>query len=72
MYQPILGINNILKVVAYWNIGIITGDTLLLIGALSPAIIIGGLAGNELNKRIPQDLFRLIVLVLIFCIGMRI
>ncbi len=67
-----LGINNVLKVIAYWNIGIITGDTLLLIGALSPAIIIGGLAGNELNKRIPQDLFRLIVLALIFCIGMRI
>ncbi len=67
-----LGINNIFKVIAYWNIEIITAQTLLLVAALSPAIIVGGMAGNALNKRIPQELFRLIVLVLIFCIGLRI
>lgn len=62
---------NLLKIAAYLNIGIITSQTALLVGALSPAIIVGGMAGNKLNKKIPQELFRMIVLVLIFFIGFR-
>ena len=62
---------NLLKLAAYLNIGIITSQTMLLVGALSPAIILGGMAGNILNKKIPLELFRLIVLVLIFFIGFR-
>jgi len=64
-------IMNIFKLVAYSSIGIISYQTMLLVGALSPAIILGGYAGNALNKKIPQELFRLIVLLLIFFIGIR-
>lgn len=64
-------IMNIFKLIAYSNIGIISYQTMLLVGALSPAIILGGYAGNALNKKIPQELFRLIVLLLIFVIGIR-
>lgn len=62
---------NLFKLATYSTIGIITAKTLLLVGALSPAIILGGMAGNVLNRKIPQDLFRLIVLILIFFIGVR-
>ena len=62
---------NLFKLVAYFNIGIITSQTMLLVGALAPVIILGGMAGNVLNKKIPPELFRLIVLVLIFFIGIR-
>ncbi len=64
-------IMNIFKSVAYTSIGIISFQTMLLVGMLSPAIILGGYAGNALNKKIPQELFRLIVLLLIFFIGIR-
>lgn len=64
-------IMNIFKLIAYSKIGIISYQTLLLVCILSPAIILGGYAGNALNKKIPQELFRLIVLVLIFFIGIR-
>ncbi len=62
---------NLLKVGAYLNIGIINSRTMLLVAALSPVIILGGVAGNILNKKIPQELFRFIVLLLIFFIGLR-
>ena len=62
---------NIFKLIAYFNIGIFTSQTMLLVCVLSPAIILGGYAGNMLNKKIPQELFRLIVLILIFLIGIR-
>ncbi len=64
-------IMNIFKLIAYSNIGIISYQSMLLVCALSPAIILGGYAGNALNKKIPQELFRLIVLLLIFFIGIR-
>lgn len=62
---------NCIKLFAYFQIGIISSSTLVLVAALSPVIIIGGYIGNILNKRIPQERFRLIVLVLIFFIGLR-
>lgn len=62
---------NLFKIFAYSKIGIITDQVLVLVLALSPVIIIGGLLGNFLNKKVPQELFRLIILTLIFLIGMR-
>jgi len=64
-------IMNIFKLIAYSRIGIISYQTILLVCALSPAIIIGGYSGNILNKKIPQELFRLIILLLILLIGLR-
>jgi len=62
---------NLFKIIAYSKIGIITSQVLVLVLALSPVIIIGGLLGNILNKKVPQDLFRFIILLLIFLIGLR-
>jgi len=41
------------------------------VAAMSPIIIFGGWFGNFLNKRFSQDLFRVIVLMIIFLIGMK-
>lgn len=62
---------NLFKIFAYSKIGIITDQVLVLVLVLSPVIIVGGLLGNLLNKKVPQELFRLIILALIFVIGLR-
>jgi uncharacterized membrane protein YfcA len=62
---------NFLKLGAYLEIGIITSGTALLVAAMSPVIILGGWFGNFLNRRFPQDIFRAIVLIVIFLIGTR-
>ena len=62
---------NLFKLFAYLNIGIITTKTLVLVAAVSPVIVLGGYIGNMLNKKIPHELFKLIILVLIFMIGFR-
>ena len=62
---------NLFKIFAYAGIGVITSQILLIVLALSPIIIAGGVLGNALNKRVSQELFRLIVLTLIFLIGFR-
>lgn len=62
---------NTSKMVTYVGIGILSASTMLLVLALAPLIVIGGLTGNALNKRIPQETFRTIVLVIIFLIGVR-
>lgn len=62
---------NTSKMVSYVGIGILSASTMLLVLALAPLIVVGGLTGNALNKRIPQETFRAIVLVIIFLIGVR-
>jgi len=62
---------NFLKLGAYLEIGIISSGIALWVTAMSPVIILGGWFGNFLNKRFSQDLFRAIVLIIIFLIGMR-
>ncbi|MCG8687450.1 MAG: sulfite exporter TauE/SafE family protein [Desulfobacterales bacterium] len=62
---------NIAKLTAYANIGIISYQTIILVCALSPAIILGGYMGNAMNKKIPQELFRMAILVFILLIGVR-
>lgn len=62
---------NLLKIFAYAKIDIINMQVMIIVALLSPVIIFGGVIGNFLNKKLSQELFRLIVLVLIFIIGMR-
>lgn len=62
---------NLLKLITYLKIGILTPEIALLVAAISPMIIFGGLFGNSLNKRISQKLFRVIVLAVILIIGVR-
>lgn len=65
-------LTNLFKIGAYMKIEIITSQVMLLVAALSPVIILGGFVGNYLNKRIPQEMFRLMILLIIFFIGLRI
>jgi len=68
---PFFAVLNFLKLGAYLEIGIISSGTALLVAAMSPVIILGGWFGNFLNRRFSQDLFRVIVLVIIFLIGTK-
>lgn len=62
---------NLFKVIAYAKIDIINMQVLIVVAMLSPVIIFGGVIGNVLNKKFSQELFRFIVLILIFIIGLR-
>jgi len=62
---------NLLKMLTYVGIGILTAEVVLLVLATSPLIISGGIIGNALNKRIDQEQFRSIVLLAILVIGIK-
>lgn len=62
---------NLLKVLAYLRIDILDTEILVLAAILSPLIILGGLIGNALNKRVSQKTFRAVVLALILLIGIN-
>jgi hypothetical protein len=62
---------NFLKMVSYLNIGILTFEIILLVAAAAPLIILGGVLGNALNKKFSQEVFRAIVFLFIFIVGIR-
>ncbi|MBN2126213.1 MAG: sulfite exporter TauE/SafE family protein [Deltaproteobacteria bacterium] len=62
---------NLLKLLTYLKIGILTADTVLFVLILSPVIVLGGFLGHVLNKRFSQESFKRIVLSLILLIGVR-
>jgi len=62
---------NIMKLLTYLQIGILTSDVAVWVGVMSPLIICGGFFGNYLNKRVSQEIFRMVVLVIILVIGAR-
>jgi uncharacterized protein len=64
-------IMNFLKMISYLRIGILTAEILLLVAGISPLVILGGVLGNALNKRVSQELFRKIVLAIILITGIR-
>lgn len=57
---------DVVKLVAYLNIGILSAHSCLIILAMAPVIILGGNLGNFLNQKIRTEVFRKIVLVLVF------
>lgn len=63
---------NIMKMLTYFKIGILTSDVALWVGGMSPLIICGGFLGNYMNQRVSQETFRTVVLVIIFVLGLRI
>ena len=62
---------NLLKVLAYLRIDILNTEIVVLATILSPLMILGGLLGNALNKRVSQKTFRAVVLGLILLIGIN-
>lgn len=63
-------ITNLLKTVSYLFIGILNTDGLFTVLVSIPFIIVGGLAGNYLNKRMPLQIFRCVVLLIIAVMGL--
>lgn len=65
-------VTNLMKMLTYFKIGILTSDVAIWVGFMSPLIICGGLFGNSLNKRVSQSTFRTVVLSIILVIGARV
>ncbi|WP_290596395.1 MULTISPECIES: sulfite exporter TauE/SafE family protein [unclassified Archaeoglobus] len=64
-------ITNVAKTVGYVRIGILTVDLVLMVFVLSPLIVLGSLLGNHLNKKLSQEMFRTLVLVIILITGVK-
>ncbi len=62
-------LTNVIKISAYIQIGILDMEPALIVLALFPIILLSGLLGNFLNKRICPQLFRKVVLVIILAAG---
>jgi uncharacterized membrane protein YfcA len=63
---------NLMKLLTYFKIGILTSDVAVWVAVMSPLIICGGLFGNALNKRVSQSTFQTVVLAIILVIGARV
>jgi uncharacterized membrane protein YfcA len=59
-------VSDVVKLIAFLKIGILSVDSCLIILAMSPAIILSGNLGNFLNQKIRTTVFRRIVLLLVF------
>ena len=51
------------------NAGLVTQDTIMKTAAIVPGLIVGALLGNTLSSRIPQTLFRKVVLAVLGLMG---
>jgi uncharacterized membrane protein YfcA len=60
----------ILALIGQVNAGLVTEETLPKTAALVPGLIIGALVGNKLSSRIPQALFRKVVLAVLGLMGL--
>lgn len=58
--------SDVVKLIAYFNIGILSVHSCLIILAMFPAIILSGKLGNFLNQKIRSEVFRRIILALVF------
>lgn len=64
-------VNNIVVVLAHARNGNLTTDVLHLFVLIMPTVFLGLILGFALNDRINQDVFRKIVLLLLFISGVR-
>lgn len=62
-------LTNIYKVIAYLNIGVLTPEHFFLTLLAMPAIFLGAAIGNIANKKVNQELFRRVVLGVIFVVS---
>ncbi len=64
-------LTNIYKTVAYIYIDILAVESLFAVLVATPGIFIGSVAGNMLNKKMNVNLFRKLVLILIFAVSFK-
>ena len=64
-------LTNLFKIISFSAIGITDIHILILVAAFSPVIILGGVLGSFLNKKLSQEMFRLIVLIILLLLGVR-
>jgi len=67
----ILTLSDMIKIVTYWQIGILDFPAILVILVMSPVIILSSNLGNWLNKRISPVRFRAVVLAFILVLGVK-
>ena len=61
---------NLLKLITYMRLDILTPQSNLLVAAMFPLILLGSHLGNTMNKKVGQRLFRCMVLLLILAAGL--
>jgi uncharacterized membrane protein YfcA len=59
----------ILGLFGFINLGLITRETLPITAACLPGVLLGGLFGNHLATRLPQEKFRKIVMLGLMAMG---
>lgn len=64
-------LTNIYKTVAYLYIGTLSMQSLIAILPAIPAVWLGSALGNYANKRVPHEMFRKIVLSVIFIVSLQ-
>lgn len=67
----LFAISNLIKILTYMKLGILTMESNLIVLAMTPVVIISSNLGNKLNKRLNPELFRKIVLILIMAVGIN-
>lgn len=65
----LFALSNVMKLIAYMQLDILTMQSNLIVLAMAPIIILSSNLGNYLNKRVGQHVFRRVVLVLILVVG---
>ena len=65
----IFTLSNAFKIFAYLRIGILTTETTLTVLAMTPIVILSGMLGSMLNKRVDPIVFRRAVLLFILASG---
>lgn len=69
-YQPFVAIAQLCAIIGFAIFGKIDTSTLLALVIVLPAAAVGGLVGIFVFRRLPADLFRKIVLLLVGCSGL--
>jgi uncharacterized membrane protein YfcA len=65
----LFALSNLVKLVTYVQIDILSLQSTLIVLAMSPVVVLGSNLGNVLNRKISQALFRRVVLLLILAVG---
>lgn len=62
---------DIMKNLIYWNVNALTPDMIKLVLFMIPVMVLGGLLGYQLNKRIPPKIFKKLILAFVLVMSIR-
>jgi len=67
----LIAVSNLVKLLAYWRIGFLTWDILLVSLLASPLLVAGGWLGYRVNRRLPRRAFELVVVAIAIAGSLR-